>query len=171
MMSAASRYVAAVSLVCGFAGSLGAGVTVSAQTSAPPVTAPKIPVVAKLEPTPKILTGTLFNTREQRERLDRTRLRGGALEGEVVATVEPERPVINGFVKRSDGRNTVWVDDVMKRDSRAETAELLEPNMVGGAAGGAVRLVASVVNTSNKRHTQIYKKVAPKIHRKLVSKP
>ncbi|HUQ29793.1 MAG TPA: hypothetical protein VM051_14450 [Usitatibacter sp.] len=51
--------------------------------------------------------GTLFHTPEERERLERMR-RG-----------EPESPAapapgaasaITGFVKRSDGRHTVWID-------------------------------------------------------------
>jgi hypothetical protein len=135
MMGGVSRYVAVASLSCGLASASGLG---AAQTPAPLSVAPKVPAVAKLAPAPEALTGTLFNSREERERLDRTRLRGGAIEDEVAATVEPERPVINGFVKRSDGRNTVWVDDMMKCDSRAEVVERLEPNMVGGGAVGAI---------------------------------
>ena len=51
--------------------------------------------------------GTLFHTAEERERLERIR-RG-----------EPESPAapaasgassVTGFVKRSDGRHTVWID-------------------------------------------------------------
>ncbi len=146
MMGGISRYVAVASLICGFASALGLCVThtsVNAQTSAPAATAPKVSAVAKPAPTPKVLTGTLFNTREQRERLDRARLRGGTIEDEAVAIVEPDRPVINGFVKRSDGRNTVWVDDVMKRDPRAVVVEQLEPNMVGGMPRGLVPLMAT----------------------------
>jgi hypothetical protein len=146
MMSGISRYVAVVSLSCGFASALGlsmAHTSVNAQTSAPPTVVPKVPAVAKLAPTPKVLTGTLFNTHEQRERLDRTRLRGGTIGDETVVTAEPERPVINGFVKRSDKRDTVWVDDVMKRDPRAEVVERLEPNMVGGMSRGLGQLTAT----------------------------
>lgn len=93
------------------------------------------------------LTGTLFNTREQRERLDRARQRGGVIEDNVETMVEAKPSVINGFVKRSDGRDTVWVDDVMKRDPRAEVIEQLEPNMVGSVAGGAIRVAASRSNS------------------------
>ncbi len=67
-------------------------------------------------------------------------------EDDAEADTEPRRSVINGFVKRSDGRNTVWIDDIMKRDPRAEVAEQLEPNMVGGGAGGAIRLAANSTN-------------------------
>ena len=132
MMSGVSRYVAVASAIIGVAGALG---LCAMQSSAHAQTTAKVPAATKLEPTPKVLIGTLFSTHEQRERLDRVRQRGGAPEDEVVAVAEPERPVINGFVKRSDGRNTVWVDDVMKRDPRSEVVEQLEPNVVGVGSG------------------------------------
>ena len=132
MMSGFSRYVAVMSAIVGFVGALG---LCAVQSSAHAQTTAKVPAATKLEPTPKVLIGTLFSTHEQRERLDRVRQRGGAPEDEVVAVAEPERPVINGFVKRSDGRNTVWVDDVMKRDPRSEVVEQLEPNVVGVGSG------------------------------------
>ena len=89
------------------------------------------------------LPGKLFTTREQRDKLDRARRRGGMVEEETIAPSEARRSVINGFVKRSDGRDTVWVDDAMRRDPRAEMVQQLEPNMVGGVAGGTIRLAAS----------------------------
>jgi hypothetical protein len=135
MMVGASRCVAVASSIIGFAGALGLCAMQSSAHAQTTASVLKAPAVKKLEPTPKVLTGTLFNTREQRERLDRARQRGGLPENEVVAIVEPERSVINGFVKRSDGRNTVWVDDVMKRDPRSEVMERLEPNVVGGISG------------------------------------
>jgi hypothetical protein len=55
--------------------------------------------------------GTLFTTPEERARLDKLR-RGEpppppasaqALQG-------TRRPTVNGYVQRSDGRNTVWID-------------------------------------------------------------
>ena len=121
------------------------------------------------------LTGTLFNTREQRERLDRARQRGGVIEDNVETMVEAKPSVINGFVKRSDGRDTVWVDDVMKRDPRAEVIEQLEPNMVGGVAGGAIRVAASKPIASNTAIVQTYKKAVAKkrtqkVRRKLVKR-
>jgi hypothetical protein len=54
--------------------------------------------------------GTLFHTPEERERLDRMR-RG---EPESAPASVPGAPgaasAITGFVKRSDGRHTVWID-------------------------------------------------------------
>ena len=136
------RCVAVASAIIGFVGALG---LCAMQSSAHAQTTAKVPAATKLEPTPKVLTGTLFNTHEQRERLDRVRERGGAPEDEVVAVAEPERSVINGFVKRSDGRNTVWVDDVMKRDPRSEIVEQLEPNVVGGQTRGISK--AALINS------------------------
>ena len=129
------RYGVTASLIGGLVGGLGLGLAQSSAHAQTTAAVLKVSSVSKLEPTPKVLTGTLFSTHDQRERLDRVRQRGGAPEDEVVAVAEPERPVINGFVKRSDGRNTVWVDDVMKRDPRSEVVEQLEPNVVGVGSG------------------------------------
>jgi hypothetical protein len=145
MRSGFLRYVAVASSIIGFVSTLG---LCAVQSSAHAQTTAKVPAATKLEPTPKVLTGTLFNTQEQRERLDRVRQRGGVPEDEVVAAEEPERSVINGFVKRSDGRNTVWVDDVMKRDPRSEVVEQLEPNVVGGATRGLSK--AALTNSKTK---------------------
>lgn len=131
---------------------LALGVTVAssvayAQTSPSPVTDVPAPALA---PAP-VLGGTLFNTREQRERLN-SRRQPNSLTIENAETFAQRSPsVINGFVKRSDGRDTVWLDDRMKRDPRAEVVERLEPNVVGGAAIGGIRLVASapLINTKS----------------------
>jgi hypothetical protein len=51
--------------------------------------------------------GTLFHTPEERARLDRLR-RG---ESEPAAALIPGHgSAVTGFVKRSDGRHTVWID-------------------------------------------------------------
>jgi hypothetical protein len=74
--------------------------------------------------------GTLFHSPEERERLDRLR-RG-----------EPDRPVaaarsgggreVTGFVKRSDGRGTVWIDGVPMQLATPRAQQLLEPGTVQG---------------------------------------
>jgi hypothetical protein len=54
--------------------------------------------------------GTLFHTPDERARLDRLR-RGDAPEPDApVAQREARTPAVTGYVRRSDGRNTVWVD-------------------------------------------------------------
>ena len=53
--------------------------------------------------------GTLFHTPEERDRLDR--LRRGEPEAAAAAAPAPGGgSSITGFVKRSDGRHTVWID-------------------------------------------------------------
>ncbi len=125
------------------------------QLAAPPATN-NVSAAAAFEPpiNPRTttLTGTLFNTREQRERLDRARQRGGVIADNVETMVEAKPSVINGFVKRDDGRNTVWLDNVMKRDPRTEVIEQLEPNMVGGVGGGVIRVAKSSSPTSVAPH-------------------
>ena len=65
---------------------------------------------------------TLFHTADERRELDRLR-RGEPPE----QTPEQKRrpPVIGGFVKRSDGRATVWLDG--KPVTGAEAARLADP--------------------------------------------
>ena len=74
--------------------------------------------------------GTLFTTPEERARLDRLR-RG---EPDVPAASQDARapdPAITGFVKRSDGRHTVWIDGAPVQVTRPGAGELLQPNAVG----------------------------------------
>jgi hypothetical protein len=70
--------------------------------------------------------GTLFHSAAERETLDRQR------RGETVAQAAAPRPdpVITGYVKRSDGRSTVFLDGkpYAARDARAQG--LLEPRIV-----------------------------------------
>lgn len=72
--------------------------------------------------------GTLFNTPEERARLDKLR------RGEPTAIASPgaamgrHRPALTGYVQRSDGRNTVWIDG--RPVVVAEPGAKLEPNMV-----------------------------------------
>lgn len=71
--------------------------------------------------------GTLFNTREERARLDRLR-RG---EPEIVgAPVRSAVPAVTGFVKRSDGRHTLWIDGAPMSVGSPEAARLLESQAV-----------------------------------------
>jgi hypothetical protein len=52
--------------------------------------------------------GTLFHTPEERERLDR--LRRGEPDSPAAAPTPGAASSVTGFVKRSDGRHTVWID-------------------------------------------------------------
>ena len=70
--------------------------------------------------------GTLFFTPDERYQLDRIRrgdpVRSAAGSGE---------PIVNGFVKRSDGQGTIWIDgreiDVKTQKATAK----LQPGIVG----------------------------------------
>jgi hypothetical protein len=73
----------------------------------------------------------LFHTPEERERLDRMR------RGEPVATAAGEparRKELTGFVKRSDGRGTAFIDGIAVPVERNATP-LLDPKSVRAYAG------------------------------------
>ena len=76
--------------------------------------------------------GTLFNTPEERARLDRLR-RGEAAPAELQAAV-PGARAITGYVKRSDGRATVWIDGVPVTLADPKAATALDPRTVRGYA-------------------------------------
>ena len=77
--------------------------------------------------------GTLFHTPEERTRLDR--LRRGDAEPVTAAVPRPVRPAITGFVKRSDGRHTIWVDGAPVSVTNPEAARTLDnlPDRKAGA--------------------------------------
>lgn len=70
--------------------------------------------------------GTLFHSPKEREALER--LRRGETPGQVAAPL-PD-PVLTGFVKRSDGKSTVFIDKrpYPARDPRVQG--VLEPRIV-----------------------------------------
>jgi hypothetical protein len=79
--------------------------------------------------------GTLFTTPEERVRLDR--LRRGEPETAVMSeSAGAPNPTLTGYVKRSDGRHTVWIDGAPVPVSRPGSGELLQPRAVGTPAGG-----------------------------------
>lgn len=78
--------------------------------------------------------GTLFHTPEERARLDRLR-RGDP--DTLSGPATPERPrELTGFVKRSDGRGTAFIDGTPVPVAPGNT-RLLEPEAVRGHAGRA----------------------------------
>lgn len=71
--------------------------------------------------------GTLFHSAEERARLDRMR-RG---EAEPAAAPAPgQASSVTGFVKRSDGRNTVWIDGSPVSVRGNQAAEVFDPRAV-----------------------------------------
>lgn len=76
--------------------------------------------------------GTLFHTPEERARLDR--MRRGEPVGPVGGPAAPERPrELTGFVKRSDGPGTAFIDGTPVPVAPAN-ARLLQPEAVRGYA-------------------------------------
>lgn len=84
--------------------------------------------------------GTLFHTPEERERLDKMR-RG---EAEVFTNMPASgRREVTGFVRRSDGRGTVWINGVPVVVAAPGARELLDPSGVRLPGGDEVKLERS----------------------------
>jgi hypothetical protein len=140
----------------------------------PPSAAPSAP-----RPTPASsppLANRLFTTPTERAQLERTRptvpiiedesipanadnnapaaLQTGTAQTQTPPTprAKPRAPTVNGFVKRSDGVATVWVNDVPRHNPDAEWLANLEPNDVGGDARAIKK------NNSNAVKAEIRKK-------------
>jgi hypothetical protein len=81
--------------------------------------------------------GTLFHTPQERERLDRLRRGEIVAAPEAVGSAEPARKrEITGYVKRSDGRGTAFIDGIpVPVDPKG--APLLQPDKVPAYAGRA----------------------------------
>ena len=86
--------------------------------------------------------GTLFYSPEERARMDQLR-RGDVTparaEGaEPQKTVPARPPVLTGYVQRSDGRDTVWIDG-RPLVTTSPQARSLEPSKVGRDMPGGLR--------------------------------
>lgn len=68
--------------------------------------------------------GTLFTSPEERARLDA--LRRGEPETPRAAATRSADPEVTGYVRRSDGRNTVWIDGRPVVVSNPEASALVE---------------------------------------------
>ena len=110
------------------------------------------------------LSGRLFYTREQRERMDRARARGDAIPG--TTDVAPTPSTLNGFVKRSDGQTMIWVDGQPRYNSTSRELAKLSPQDVGGSSE-RIQLISREVNISNKtlskRHELTAKKASSRV--------
>ena len=73
--------------------------------------------------------GTLFHTPEERARLDKLR-RGEPAEIAPAATGANTQRALTGFVQRSDGRTTVWIDGRPVPMASPRNAPKLGPNSV-----------------------------------------
>lgn len=72
--------------------------------------------------------GTLFHSPEERANLEKLR-RGEAVEVEVLGA-PARKPEVTGFVRRSDGRNTIWINGVPVTVAGARADALMDPEAV-----------------------------------------
>ena len=77
--------------------------------------------------------GTLLTTPQERERLDR--LRRGEPEAPSAAGASGGPGRVTGFVKRSDGRGTLWIDGIPREVSSARASSLMDPAALRAHAG------------------------------------
>jgi hypothetical protein len=77
------------------------------------------------------LGGTLFFARGEREQMDRARKGGFAATSPEDRYTPAKSTAINGFVKRSDGTTTVWVDEQTRQNVEPTVAAQLESMSVG----------------------------------------
>jgi len=80
-------------------------------------------------PAPAVELGTLLTTPQERERLDRLRRGEPDAPGGVARAARGE---VTGFVKRSDGRGTVWIDGTPLAVDARRAGKLLEPDAIRG---------------------------------------
>ena len=78
--------------------------------------------------------GTLFFTPAEREEMDRQRRGEPAAEG---APREARGHAVTGYVKRTDGRATVWIDGRPMAVSDPKSERLLDPRAVSAYSRGA----------------------------------
>lgn len=100
----------------------------NAKAADAPATAPS--AINEIEQLTKPLAGTLFFDPIQRARMDRARKTDSIEIVDAPTRVEPS--VINGFVKRGDGRSAIWIDRVARYDIQPGRMDLLQPQDVGG---------------------------------------
>ena len=91
----------------------------------------------KSAPAPLVATthleGRLFFSPQERQRMDQIRKRGVAPSADGERQETPSS-TLNGFVKRSDGQVTVWVDGQAKKNALSLKVRDLNPQDVGGSA-------------------------------------
>ncbi len=109
----------------------------------------------------KRLEGRLFFSPDERLRMNDARKRG-LVPGEDGQLVEPPASVLNGFVKRSDGNISVWVDGVPRWNAKSGSADNLMPSDVGGPAAYLRASSGESVAPSLKHTVRAKKAVKPR---------
>jgi hypothetical protein len=122
-IAAAFLYLSLMSLEAG-------GQTTPPSTTAGGYTPP--PVSTTYRP----LTGKLFFTDAERDRLDKARKDGVlVVDGEVVART----PRVDGFVKSTNGRTTYWVDGSQRIDAASSSSIVAKPSITGSESAVKIR--------------------------------
>ena len=128
---------------------------VPAVTAAQPM-APQTSVAgAAITEVSQPLSGRLFYSREQRERMDRARARGDAIPG--TTEVAPTPSTLNGFVKRSDGQTMIWVDGQPRYNSTSRELANLSPQDVGGS-GNRIEVLVRESRAANQPKAHVKRK-------------
>lgn len=89
------------------------------------------PTVGANDATVNSLSGTLFFTRGEREQMGRARKGGVIAPSPEDANTSRKTSAIDGFVKRSDGVTSIWVDEQVRENLEPAIAARLEPTSVG----------------------------------------
>ncbi len=139
-------------------------ITTAAMAQAPAPQAPPQEIPDATQP----LSGTLFFSREQRDRLDRARKRGDVID-ESGAVAPDAPPVITGFLRRSDGKTTVWVDGKSYSDRNPKLVQRVQSNDVGGEAKNNIKILGALDSPGSDRKAKKTRKAAPA--KPAISKP
>lgn len=82
--------------------------------------------------------GTLFHSPAERATLEK--LRRGEVVQEEAPGIPPRKPEITGFVRRSDGRNTVWINGVPVAVAGPRGDALMDPETARSGEDRPVRI-------------------------------
>jgi hypothetical protein len=116
------------------------------------------------------LVGTLFFARGEREQMDRARKGGVAAQSPEDLSTARKSSAINGFVERSDGVTSVWVDEQVRHNIEPAIAEQLEPMSVGAPLkSNRASQPKSVEKVRVPRQTRFVKHRVPKQRSKIVT--
>ena len=118
--------------------------------------------------TAKRLEGRLFFSPAERQRMNDARKRG-LVPGEDGQLVEPPPSVLNGFVKRSDGNISVWLDGVPRWNAKSKNTDGLLPSDVGGPAAYLKASSGESIAASPKQKVRAKKVIKPRT--KKLTKP
>ena len=99
-----------------------------------PATAPRsflaALLVALCTTAPAADIGTLFYSPDQRAKMDRLRRGEPVIDIAEASSAAPRRPAVTGYVQRSDGRNTIWIDGRPVFIASPAAKDLLDPRIV-----------------------------------------